>query len=108
MLVTLSKARPFLGLLSTSKKPIAKMVTFSTKLLQAEDMQATGIEIPPAKVAELSDKKGPLVKVTVNGYTYRSKIAPYGERFLIPFAREHREISGIVAGDAITVELELD
>jgi hypothetical protein len=46
--------------------------------------------------------------VTVNGYEYRSTIAPMGGKYLIPFSAERRGESGIGGGDAIDVELELD
>jgi hypothetical protein len=82
--------------------------TFSTTLLQAEGMNATGIQVPDEAVAALGKGKRPAVKVTVNGYTYRSTVASMGGVFMIGFAAEHRAASGINAGDAIEVTLELD
>jgi hypothetical protein len=82
--------------------------TFSTTLHQAEGMNATGIQVPEETVTALGKGKRPPVKVTVNGYTYRSTVAPMGDVFMISFAAEHRAASGIQAGDAIEVTLELD
>jgi len=36
---------------------------------------ATGIEVPAAVVARLGSSKKPAVRVTINGYTYRSTVA---------------------------------
>lgn len=68
----------------------------------------TGIEVPPDVVEALGAGKRPPVVVTVNGYEYRSTIAPMGGKYLIPFSAERRGESGIGGGDAIDVELELD
>ena len=64
-------------------------------------------------VAFLPTEPGPEVasvpvKATVNGYTYRTTIAKMGGRFLMPFAKEHRDASGIAAGDTIEVTLVED
>jgi len=82
--------------------------SFSTTLFQAEGMNATGIRVPETNVQELDSGKKPPVIVTVNGYTYKSTVAVMGGEFLIPFASEHRKATGIEAGDAIDVTLELD
>ncbi len=68
----------------------------------------TGLEVPPENIAELGSSKRPPVIVTVSGYTYRSTVAVMGGRFMIPFSAAHREASGIKAGDAVAVTLELD
>jgi hypothetical protein len=39
---------------------------------------ATGIEVPAAVVTSLGAGKRPPVQVTINGYTYRSTVAPMG------------------------------
>ena len=58
--------------------------TFTTTLLKAEGLNATGISVPPTVVAALGKSKRPAVKVTLNGYTYRTTIAPYGDVFMLP------------------------
>ena len=81
--------------------------TFTTKLEQAAGMQATGIVVP-FDPKEVWGKTRVPVKATVNGYEYRTTIAKMGGRFLMPFAKEHRDASGIAAGDAIEVTLVED
>ncbi len=69
---------------------------------------ATGIVVPDAAVEALGAGKRPAVRVTVNGYTYRSSIAPMGGRYLIALSSEHRAAAGVKGGDQIEVGLELD
>jgi hypothetical protein len=47
-------------------------------------------EVPAELVAALEPGKRPPVVMTVNGYQYRSTIAPMGGRYLIPFSAERR------------------
>jgi len=50
----------------------------------------------------------PAVRVTVNGYNYRSTVAVMGGKYLIPFSSDKRAGTGIRGGDPIVVDLELD
>lgn len=79
---------------------------FSTTMFQ--DGNNTGIEVPADVVEALAAGKRPAVVVVVNGYRYRSTIAPMGGKFLIPFSAERRNESGIGGGDAIDVDLTVD
>ncbi|MGV0744440.1 YdeI/OmpD-associated family protein [Mycolicibacterium sp. XJ870] len=79
---------------------------FSTTMFQ--DGNNTGIEVPAEVVDALGAGKRPAVVVDVNGYRYRSTIAPMGGKYLIPFSAQRRNESGIGGGDAIDVELTLD
>ena len=81
--------------------------TFKSKLEKAEGMEATGIVVP-FDPKEVWGKTRMPVRATVNGYEYRTTIAKMGGRFLMPFAKEHRDASGLVAGDAIEVTLVED
>ena len=69
---------------------------------------ATGFQVPPEVVAALGSTKRPPVLVTINGYTYRSTVAPMGGVFMLPLAAEHRTAAGLAAGDEVDVDLELD
>ncbi len=69
---------------------------------------ATGIEVPENVVSALGPSKKPAVRVTINGYTYRSTVATMGGRFMLPVSAENRENAGVAAGDAPEVTLELD
>ena len=68
----------------------------------------TGIDVPADVVAALGAGKRPAVVVSVNGYEYRSTVAPMGGKYLLPFSADRRKESGIKGGDAIDVELTLD
>jgi bacteriocin resistance YdeI/OmpD-like protein/uncharacterized protein DUF1905 len=48
------------------------------------------------------------VKVTVNGYTYRSTIAAMGGPPCIPLRRSNREAAGLEGGETLTVRLDSD
>ena len=48
------------------------------------------------------------VKVTLNGYTYRSTIAAMGGPPCIPLRKSNREAAGLEGDETITVRLDLD
>ena len=48
------------------------------------------------------------VKVTLNGYTFRSTIASMGGLTGIPLRRSNREAAGLVGGESIAVTIEVD
>jgi hypothetical protein len=48
------------------------------------------------------------VKVTLNGYTYRSTIAAMGGPPCIPLRRSHREAAGLDGNETVEVRLDLD
>jgi hypothetical protein len=69
---------------------------------------ATGLEVPAEVVDALGATKRPPVRVTINGHTYRSTVAPMGGRYLLPLNAENRTAAGVAAGDEVDVEIELD
>ena len=73
-----------------------------------QDGNNTGIEVPADVVEALGAGKRPPVVVTVNGFEYRSTVAPMGGKYLLPFSAARRRESGIKGGDAIDVELTVD
>jgi Bacteriocin-protection, YdeI or OmpD-Associated/Domain of unknown function (DUF1905) len=79
---------------------------FTTTILQS-GKTACGIQVPADVVAELPNKRAP-VRVTVNGYTYRSSIAVMGGVFMVGVSAENRAASGAAAGDEVDVDIELD
>jgi Bacteriocin-protection, YdeI or OmpD-Associated/Domain of unknown function (DUF1905) len=83
------------------------MPTFDTTLKQ-EGKTATGIEVPQGIMQALGGGKKPAVKVTLNGYAYRSTIGVMGGRSMVPVSADHRGKAGLTAGDAVNVTLELD
>lgn len=48
------------------------------------------------------------VKVTLNGYTYRSTIAAMGGAVCIPLRKSNREAAGLEGGERLPVCIELD
>src|SRR5262245_47760347 len=48
------------------------------------------------------------VKVTLNGYTYRSTIAAMGGPACIPLRKSNREAAGLEGNETLKVRLELD
>ena len=81
---------------------------FKTKLLQAEGMNATGIQIPPKIIEGLGAGKRPKVVLKVKKHSYRSTVAVMGGKYMIGVPKEHREAAGVRAGEMIEVDLQLD
>jgi hypothetical protein len=77
-------------------------------LIQGTGKTAAGMEIPPEVVAALGSSKRPAVRVTINGYTYRSTIAAMGGKFMLGVSNEVRQQAGVAAGQEVDVDLELD
>ena len=48
------------------------------------------------------------VKVTVNGYTFRSTIARMGGQTFIPLRKSNREAAGVDGGERVKVRIEAD
>ena len=69
---------------------------------------ATGIQVPVQIVEGLASGKRPRVRVTINGYTYRSTVAPMGGVFMLPVSAEVRVRAGVAAGDEVDVDVQLD
>jgi uncharacterized protein DUF1905/bacteriocin resistance YdeI/OmpD-like protein len=69
---------------------------------------ATGIEVPAKVVSSLGSSKRPAVRVTINGYTYRSSVASMGGRFMLGVSAKVREAAGVAGGDNVDVDIELD
>ncbi len=69
---------------------------------------ATGIPVPAQVVASLGSGKRPRVRVTINGYTYPSTVAPMGGVYMLPVSAEVRERANVAAGDLVDVEVQLD
>ena len=83
------------------------MTRFRAKVLLA-GKTATGVEVPAKVVEGLRSTKRPAVRVTINGYTYRSSIAPMGGTFMLGISDEVRNNAHVKAGDTVDVDVELD
>jgi hypothetical protein len=69
---------------------------------------AAGIQVPDDIVEALGPSRKPPVKVTINGFTYRSSIASMGGVFMLGVSNDVRTRAGVAAGEDVDVELELD
>ena len=65
----------------------------------------TGIEVPEEVLTALGRGRRVKVVATVNGYTYRTSVAPAYGKILMPFSSEHRAASGLSGGEEIEVEI---
>ncbi|MFF1634914.1 YdeI/OmpD-associated family protein [Leifsonia sp. NPDC058248] len=77
-------------------------------ILEQHGKTATGVEVPDDVVEALGGGKRPPVRVTVNGYEYRSSVASMGGRYLLGLSAEVRAGAGVSAGDELELELQLD
>jgi Bacteriocin-protection, YdeI or OmpD-Associated/Domain of unknown function (DUF1905) len=77
-------------------------------IIQLGGKTATGIPVPEEVVSDLGPSKRPPVRVTINGHTYRSTVASRGGEFVLPISAENREGAGVVAGQEVDVDIELD
>jgi hypothetical protein len=80
---------------------------FRTTILQ-EGKTATGIRIPDEIVEALGAGKRPPVRVTINGFMYRSTVAVLGGAHMVGVSAENRAGAGVAGGDEVDVEIELD
>jgi uncharacterized protein YdeI (YjbR/CyaY-like superfamily) len=83
------------------------MQKFQTTLLAA-GKTATGIEVPASVIQSFGSSKKPAVKVSINGYEYRSTVAVMAGKFMLPVSADHRAGAKVAAGDKLNVTLALD
>jgi hypothetical protein len=67
-----------------------------------------GFQVPPEIVEKLGAGKRPPVLVTINGYTYRSTVAPMGGVFMMGLSAENRAGAKVTGPGVIDVDMELD
>lgn len=81
-------------------------VTYKTTIVQTGNN--TGVHVPETMLEKLNGGKKPLVKVTLNGYTYRSAVGKMGDRFMISLSAENRRNANVKGGDTLDVTVALD
>ncbi len=69
---------------------------------------ATAVEIPPEVVKALGPAVRPPIEVTINGHTWRSRVAAMHGRRLVGISRANRIACRIGEGDLVDVDLEID
>ena len=68
---------------------------------------AAAFDLPFDPKAEFGKVRAP-VRVTINGYEFRTTVASMSGRYLVGLNKEVRAGAGVEAGDRVTVELVLD
>ncbi|MFD8011710.1 YdeI/OmpD-associated family protein [Streptomyces sp. NPDC058955] len=79
---------------------------FRTHVEPPEPMR--GLEVPPEVVAALGGGARPPVTITVNGHSWKSRVAIMRGRHLIGLGNANRQAAGVATGEEVEVELELD
>jgi uncharacterized protein YdeI (YjbR/CyaY-like superfamily) len=69
---------------------------------------ATAVEVPPEVMAALGPEARPPVAITINGVTWRSRIALMNGQKLIGISTAHREAAGIKEGETVELDAVLD
>jgi hypothetical protein len=77
-------------------------------LLEQSGKTAVGFSVPEDVVLALGKGKRPPVIVTINGYTYRSTVAPMGGGYMVGVSAENRAAAGVAGGETHDIELTLD
>jgi bacteriocin resistance YdeI/OmpD-like protein/uncharacterized protein DUF1905 len=79
--------------------------TFKTKIVRDGSLCLVPLTFDPRAV--FGKVRAP-VRVTLNGYTYRSTIAAMGGPPCVPLRKSHREAAGLEGDETIEVRVELD
>ncbi|WP_327001027.1 YdeI/OmpD-associated family protein [Dactylosporangium sp. NBC_01737] len=79
---------------------------FRTLVEPPEPMR--GLEVPPEVVEALGGGARPPVTITVNGHSWKSRVAIMRGRHLLGLSNANRRAAGVAVGHEIEVELELD
>jgi len=69
---------------------------------------ATGVEVPDEVMQALGPKGRPPVTITINGHTWRSRVAAMRGQHLIGISAANRAAAGIKEGDIIEIDVEID
>lgn len=77
---------------------------FRAKVEPNEPMR--GLEVPPEVVEALGEGKRPRVIITINGHSWKSRVAIMRGRYLLGLSNANRQAAGVVTGEEI--ELEFD
>ncbi|MEU1726207.1 YdeI/OmpD-associated family protein [Nonomuraea sp. NPDC005692] len=67
-----------------------------------------GLKVPPEVVAALGGGPRPPVTITVNGHSWKSRVALMRGRHLLGLSNANRQAAGVTIGDEVEVEVELD
>jgi Domain of unknown function (DUF1905) len=82
------------------------MMKFRTYVEPPEPMR--GLEVPPEVVEALGGGKRPAVTITINGHSWQSRVAIMRGRYLLGLSNANRKAAGVVTGDQVEVEVDID
>jgi hypothetical protein len=82
------------------------MMKFRSHVEPPEPMR--GLEVPPEVVEALGGGKRPAVTITINGYSWKSRVAIMRGRYLLGLSNANRQAAGVATGDEVEVEVEID
>jgi antitoxin component of MazEF toxin-antitoxin module len=77
---------------------------FRSYVEPAEPMR--GLEVPPEVVDALGAGKRPAVTITINGHSWKSRVAIMRGRYLLGLSNANRKTAGVVTGDEVEVEID--
>jgi antitoxin component of MazEF toxin-antitoxin module len=80
---------------------------FHTTILKSGET-ATGFRVPEDVVEALGAGRRPKVRVTINGFTYRTSIATVDGSPMVGVSAENRAGAGVQGGDEVDVDIEVD
>ena len=83
-----------------------RIVKFRAQVEPPEPMR--GLEVPAEVVEALDGGKRPPVTITINGHSWKSRVAIMRGRYLLGLSNANRQAAGVTTGDKIEVELEFD
>jgi hypothetical protein len=69
---------------------------------------ATGVEVPDEVMRALGSQGRPAVTITINGHSWRSRVAAMRGKRLIGISAANRAAARIREGDSIEIDIELD
>jgi hypothetical protein len=67
-----------------------------------------GLEVPSEVVAALDAGARPPVTITINGHSWKSRVALMRGRHLLGLSHANRQAAGVEIGDEIDIDIELD
>ncbi|GAA3254321.1 YdeI/OmpD-associated family protein [Dactylosporangium siamense] len=79
---------------------------FRTLVEPPEPMR--GLEVPAELVESLGGGARPPVTITINGHSWKSRVAIMRGRHLLGLSNSNRQAAGVATGEEVEVELELD
>jgi len=83
-----------------------RTLKFRTDVEPPEPMK--GLEVPDEVIEALGGGRRPPVIITINGHSWKSRIATMRGRYLIGLSRANRQAADVATGDEVEVEVELD